>query len=418
MNLLESPLYLWYFTHCLLRKKAFQHSRRIRHIRNKGKATVAFIVSTLPMWRGQGVYDLLVKDSRFEPTIVLLPFASYSEAEKETCLKQMHAYFLSLNIPIVDLSSKDNPGQYLRKDLNPDIVFYPQQYYSLYNNDVDSYMFEDRLLCFIPYSLNIISEPWIFNQRFNNVAWRLFYPTSSDLESGERYSFAQGRNIRVVGNPTADRFLSPTHPSVWKKQETNKKRIIWAPHFSINSGSLIHRGAFLSLYNDMLLIAERLQSQFQFAFKPHPRLATELYNHPEWGKEQTDAYYQKWADGTNTQLETGSFIDIFMNSDAMIHDSVSFSAEYHYTHNPVLFTSQDISQTKRQLNELGRQAIDAHYLGSGYDDILYFLNKVVLEGEDPLKERRLSFFEQYLRPPGGHTVAENIYQEIVSSIWG
>ena len=71
-----------------------------------------------------------------------------------------------------------------------------------------------------------------------------------------------------------------------------------------------------------------------------------------------------------------------------------------------------------QLNELGRCAIDAHYVGSGYNDIINFLNKVVLAGEDPLQEKRQSFFYNYLLPPSGYTVAENIYQEIVTSIWG
>ena len=418
MRLLESPLYLFYFKHYLLRKKAFQHYCRIRHIRNRGKAVVAFIVSALPMWRGQGVYDLLRNDSRFDPIIILLPFSLYSEAEKQACLKQMHDHFSTLKIPVVDLSSKNNINQYLRKEINPDILFYPQQYYYLYENGADSFLFEDRLLCFIPYSLNIINEPWIYNQRFNNVAWRIFYPSSFDFESGKRYSLSHGHNIRIVGNPTADYFLSPNHPSVWKEQETVKKRIIWAPHFSINPDSLIPRGSFLSLAEEMVLISEQFQSHFQFAFKPHPRLATELYNHPGWGKERTDAYYNKWATGVNTQLETGSFIDLFMSSDAMIHDSVSFSAEYHYSHNPVLFTTQNINQVNDQLNELGRCAIDAHYVGSGYNDIINFLNKVVLAGEDPLQEKRQSFFYNYLLPPSGYTVAENIYQEIVTSIWG
>ncbi|MBR0500100.1 MAG: CDP-glycerol glycerophosphotransferase family protein [Bacteroidales bacterium] len=378
---------------------------------------MAFIVSSLPMWRGQGLLDLLLKDSRFKVSVMLLPFASYSSHEKEECLQNIHAYFAGKGIPVEDLGKRDCPEQYLREVLNPDILFYPQQYYWLYENGLDSFKFEDKLLCFIPYSLNIINEPWIFNQRFSNVAWRLFYPTPFDKEAAEKYALNKGQNVRVVGNPTADLFLANSHVYAWKSQEKVKKKIIWAPHFSIEEGGFIYRGSFLLIYNEMLQIAKRYRDHFQFVFKPHPRLATELYKHPDWGKERTNAYYQEWAVGENTQLETGSYIDLFMTSDAMIHDCVSFTAEYHYSHNPTFFFTTNIEQTERQLNTLGLNALHAHYIGSETQDIIDFLENVVLNGNDSMKDTRQAFFNHYLLPIDGRSVAENIHQEIVTSIW-
>ena len=61
-----------------------------------------------------------------------------------------------------------------------------------------------------------------------------------------------------------------------------------------------------------------------------------------------------------------------------------------------------------------RRKRNSFHLGSGKP----FLENVVLGGNDPMKEQRLAFYNQYLLPPGGKSVAENIYQEIVDSIWG
>lgn len=417
MTIRETFLYRFYFKSILLPKQRLEHERLLRRIRKKGFASVVFIVSSLPMWRGQAFLDLLLVDSRFKVTVVLFPFASYSPEAKKESLQQLHGFFDGKDVTFIDLENNESPGLYLREVLNPDLLFYPQQYYSLYGNDLDSFMFEDKLLCFIPYSLNIIQEPWIFNQRFSNVAWRLFYPTVFDKESGEQYALNKGRNIRIVGNPTADLFLADNHIDTWKPSEQSKKRIIWAPHFSINEGGSIHRGSFLLIHDEMLKIAKRYSDAAQFVFKPHPRLATELYQHPDWGKERTDTYYQKWATGENTQLEIGNYIDLFMTSDAMIHDCVSFTAEYHYSQKPVLFITQDFEEVRYQLNELGSQALEAHYIGFESKDILSFIDNVVLKGIDPLTEKRRAFYNQYLLPPGSQSVAKNIYLEIVSSIW-
>ena len=69
-------------------------------------------------------------------------------------------------------------------------------------------------------------------------------------------------------------------------------------------------------------------------------------------------------------------------------------------------------------NSLGRQAILAHYQGKSKDDITAFLENTVLSGKDPLCEDRKRFKEQYFSCPNNKTAVENIYQDIVTSLWG
>ena len=166
----------------------------------------------------------------------------------------------------------------------------------------------------------------------------------------------------------------------------------------------------------MLQIAHEQGDRLQLAFKPHPRLINELYRHPDWGQQRTDAYYAQWQQSENTQLESGDFIDLFMTSDAMIHDSGSFAVEYHYTKQPVMFVSSDMKPILSTQSEFGRKAYDLHYIGKDEADIRRFIDDVVLDGNDPMRPQREQFFHDYLLPPHGKTVAQNTLEDIVESL--
>ena len=170
---------------------------------------------------------------------------------------------------------------------------------------------------------------------------------------------------------------------------------------------------FLWMADLMVDIAKHNQGSLQIAFKPHPKLRTKLYQHPDWGKEKADEYYGLWAQMPNTQLETGSFIDLFKSSDAMVHDSSSFQIEYLYVNKPVMFVMQQ--KTENDATEISRRAIECHYIGQNVEDIKNFV-AMVLKGEDTMREKREQFFQQYLLPENGPDVGLNMYNEIIKSL--
>jgi hypothetical protein len=407
----------FYYRFFLIPQAKLRQQRLVQAIRKKGRASLVFLVSSLPMWRFQTLYDRLSKDARFDIHIALFPLTTFSQAQQLSAIQQLKAYFDERHIPFLDLSDTDTPGFALRKTVDPDILFYPQPYSHLFGNDLDSFSFSDRLLCYIPYAMLTASEPWAYKSHLNNVAWRLFFQSESRKKEATAILYNRGKNIRIVGEPMSDLFALPVAQDAWKPQEIKKKRVIWAPHFTLSDDYYLHRNSFTWLSDFMLDVAARYRDQIQFAFKPHPRLLSVLSELPDWGKERADNYYALWSEGPNTQLETGSYIDLFKGSDAMIHDSSSFSVEYHFTGKPVMFTATDLLPITNILNEFGQTAILAHYQGKNTEDILSFLNHVVLEGEDPMKEKRQAFYNQYLLPPNGKCASDNIYHEIVTSIW-
>ena len=391
------------------------HKLLISTLRYKKKINIVFVAMNLPMWRYQGIYNKLASNKRFNVVVLILPCVTYSKVQQQRDRETLINFFNNNNITYV--IGEDASGNLIniRKDLDPDVMFYPQPYERIFNSSVDFSSFYDKLLCYIPYAFWISSGDFSYNCPLHNKAWKLFYSTYMHKADGVKYARNKGRNIEVVGYPNADEFLFKEHVDVWKSQAIKKKRVIWAPHFSIYDGGPIKQSNFLWMADLMLHLAKKYNDTIQFAFKPHPVLFSELCKHKNWGEEKTKKYYQTWAEMDNGQLETDLFIDLFMTSDAMIHDSGSFCVEYLYSKNPVMFISSNFDKQLEGKSDFGVLAMRQHYVGSNGDDITAFLDNVVLGNDDKMKRERDSFFHSYLMPPNGISVADSIYKIFVDT---
>ena len=57
-----------------------------------------------------------------------------------------------------------------------------------------------------------------------------------------------------------------------------------------------------------------------------------------------------------------------------------------------------------------------HYIGKTEEDIVKFIEDVVLKDNDPMKKQRDDFFNKNLLPPNGKSVAQNTMDEILKSL--
>ena len=398
-------------------KRVHTYRKRIRDIRRRGQANVVFLASNLAMWKYQRLFELLAADKRFNPIIILAPFYSYSDEQKEQSMTELGDFFSKHGIPYKDSRKIADVGPWLRTEINPDLIFYPQPYEWLFLNELDYSYHQDRLIAYVPYGALTLYETWIYNTRFVYNAWRIYYQSRYNKAIARKICYNRGLNVRTSGYISTDDFALMCPEDVWKPQDKAKKRIIWAPHFSgMRQPNWLNRGAFKWLCFAMQTIATTYKDTVQFAFKPHPKLLSELYDNPDWGKEKADAYYAWWAEGENTQLETGQFISLFKTSDAMIHDCNSFMADYLLTGKPVMFTADNLEETAGQLDRFGKAALYSHYLGKDVDAVVAFIDDVVLGGNDPKAAERQKAYKNYLLPPAGTTVAENIYNDLLKSI--
>ena len=411
---------LWYTF--LIRSRIDEICKQImvRKLRRKSQINVVFVASFLSQWKYQPLYELMKKTPRFNPIILVAPMRHHEQSPDYFELKRK---LFADNIEFIDFVSLSETDKNIRKSLNPDVLFYTQPYYHIYDKRVDSHSFKNKLICYSDYGFIIGNYEWEYDSEFLNRAWIVFSSSSFYKRQSSLYAINKGRNAQVVGYLNADRYAQyEANPSLsknrnsWKPQEKLKKRIVWTPHFSITQDTVLHQGNFLQMADDMLLIAKKYADQVQFSFKPHPSLYSLLVRHPQWGKERTDAYYEQWAKGENTQLDNGEFIDLFVTSDAIINDSGSFIAEYIYSKNPALNCFANMEETIQRLNNLMKMALKCQYIGSSVEEIERFINDVVLDGHDILYEKREAFYEKYLKTPSGESVTMNIYNSILSAI--
>ena len=395
----------------------FKQKRILSQIKNKEEISVVFFAMNLAMWRYQFLVEAMIKNPLFKVNIVLSPCITFSKEQQLKDIKQLREYFSAHSTSYIDYDFNEQAIFDVRKVLDPDLVFYPQPYSFILCKEHDSTNFQDKLLCYYPYAFWTAYSPWSYNEFFHNIAWKLYYSTEFHKKDAIHFAHNKGKNVVVVGYPNADNFIYKPSTNVWKSQLKSKKRIIWAPHFTISKErSFVVHSSFLWMADFMLEIAQKYTEEIQIAFKPHPRLLTELYAHPDWGKEKADAYYRIWNEMPNGQLEDGEFKDLFMTSDGMIHDSSSFTVEYHYSLKPVMYIQKDLKSYADTLSEFGKIALEAHYIGKNEQDIIDFIENVILKEEDFMHPIRKQFYDRFLLPPNNLSVAENTLDDILRSL--
>ena len=403
-----------------IRIARFNHKKALKRIREKEKIKVVFLLINEANWKYEGVYELMKKDDRFDPVVVVCPYTSYGEDAMLRELNQAYQAFKGKGYNVIK-SLNETSGEWLdvKKELKPDLVCFTNAWSGLTRKEYTINNFLDTLTCYVPYGFeNTHLYQAYFNQATQNFVWKFFLETTIHQNLARKYARNKGVNTLVTGYPGMDSLLDrnykPSDP--WKIKDRRMKRIIWAPHHTIpGHGAALDYSTFLDYYEFFFELAERLSGKVQFVFKPHPILRHKLSKEDIWGKDRTDAYYNKWNELVNGQLVEGNYIDLFLTSDGMIHDSGSFVFEYLYTRKPVMFLLRDEKISER-FNEVGKQALRELYHGKNSDDIFYFIKEVILNSNDIMKKNRVSFFNDVIKPPNKLTASENIYNILVKEL--
>ncbi len=386
----------WLYRSLYIPLRAFQ-------IRHKKNISVAFIISEVGVWKTEALYLLMKEHPRFTPYLVVVPSTELdTKRDVESFLNKRGYEFI-----FVDKYT------YIRNVITADIVFYQKPYNHPYNVKHQFSKKMASLSCYVNYAFHSVYEKWALSQPLIENAWQVYYENSDAMKGALAFTNNDWKNIVVTGLPIMDELLKDKslYNDPWKKQSRDKKRIIWAPHHTLpKETNWLNYSTFLDYADFMLEMAIKYQEEVQFAFKPHPLLEKHLTE--LWGPERTKAYYDKWASLENAQYEKGKYIDLFKHSDAMIHDCGSFTIEYHYTQNPVMYLTNGTDH-EQNLANFAKKAYRLHYMGHCREDIEHFIQSVVLEGNDPLKKKRAAYLQEYLIPPHGKTASQNIIDAIL-----
>lgn len=428
----ESPLlYEWrilWIYHDVIRthvsfiyRKWIDISRRrtlkgLKKIRNKECLDVAFILAVPGMWKLDYVFRAMQLNPKYHPYVVIIPytvFKNYSKKETGITIQKTEEFIKSRGYEyIIPYDEKRNKWYEIKKRLDPDVVFFTCPYKDMEPKYHASH-FVDRLTCYVPYAFTTMK---LYKNNYDKLALNIcgcyFVETSKHKEFSEKYGHAKGRNAYISGYAGCEVYMRDDYipKQVWRGQDSNKKRIIWAPHHTIDGTFSV--STFLEVCDIMIDVAVKYADRIQFAFKPHQFLKFKLIE--MWGEERTNAYYKQWEMMPNCQLEEGEYVDLFIGSDAMIHDSGGFTTEYLYQRKPVMYLLKNNPQDV--FNDFGIMSFEQHYHGRTREDIERFIENVVIGGDDPMKESREQFYNKYLGPYNDALPSENIIQTIESLI--
>nr|WP_297939105.1 CDP-glycerol glycerophosphotransferase family protein [uncultured Lachnoclostridium sp.] len=372
------------------------------------------------------LYALLKKDGRFDPFVLITPDKNYRN-QINFMLEFMHkaaqeAEIITGDKPILGFNEKENKVLNLRKILNPDVIFYSDFMFFHFFDEFYFNKFLDKFTLLTEYGFSCMEDRLTCNYNLNNDVDIYFRQSNVHLEMSKKYMKNHGKNVIISGSAKLDvLFNGHNFKDVWPKRQNNHvKRIIWAPHHgSKNPKSMYVLDSFFILADFMLEIAKKYSNYIQIAFRPHPLLQEEIQR--IWGVEKTNKYWNSWTESKNTFYFTGSQYDLFYYSDAMIMDCCSFIAEYTAFNKPVFYTASANVQ-QMHMNEFGSEILKFFYRSykesSLKNDILNFIEDVVLKGHDKYREERDLFVRKYFKKYNNLTSSENMYNSIIKLLEG
>ena len=141
-------------------------------------------------------------------------------------------------------------------------------------------------------------------------------------------SFASGASEywpSLTGKPSLIQMVQRAATVVPEKHD--RYRIVWAPHHSY--GPLwLNFGTLSKIRNEMLSFA-REHENVDIIFKPHPFLLGTMTDRGLMTQSEVDEWTSAWEALPNTSTNTDSdYVSLFINSDMMICDGISFLGEY------------------------------------------------------------------------------------------
>lgn len=389
-----------------------REKNKLANVQAKKVVRVAFVISHYSTWKTGYLYQLLAADSKFSPCIIVAPDIANDISWSDAEASRAYDYFENSNYDVYLGFRDDDSNASLVKKVAPEIVFFNNPHH-LISDALYFALIERCLACYIPYHVEVCKydeNQSQYNQSFHNAVWKIFAPHEISLETYKCTQNRKAENVIVTGYPGLEMLINKS-PEIILKRE--KKKIIWAPHHTVKMPSLPYSN-FLRYSDFFLLLAEEYSESVDWIFKPHPLLKTRLIEHENWGKKSTEEYYSIWRNGSNTRLEIDGYAELFKESDAMIHDSGSFLAEYIYVDKPVMYLWSS-PNLLNFFNDFGLSALSACDRGDNESDIRRFVEDVLAD-RDPMKNERQRFIENNPVIIDDTTPSERIMHELKSAL--
>lgn len=365
---------------------------RCRAKRARGeKLKVVFLVMDASMFSAEPIFMRMRGSDAWDPSIAIIPDLlrepAFAKARAEKAYRLLSARYPGMVRYLRD--PETGVVEELRGKV--DLAFtsnpYPDQ--SLPGIAARE-LGKDVLIAYIPYSYGGHLEAPARRQVQRpemSLFWRVWPANPAAVELwGAANPFLKDV-MEAVGYPKSDRLAD-----IPRTADPAVKTIILSPHHSIDKESDgLTMSNFLK-YADLFLQLPLDYPQVKFVFRPHPLLRERLSRPKWWGPEKTAAWFAEMAARKNVECQDGGdYFATFANADALIHDCGSFLPEYFFTLKPQCFLVKDEAHVKSEFSAFGHRLLEHVHVAREEGDIRRFIDRVVLAGEDDLKDSRRAY---------------------------
>jgi len=344
---------------------------------------VLFYVYDESKWKSQSVYDLMQKDSRFEPVIIVSkinPPKDNSNIQTNEEVEKVFKYFSAKGMKVeYGFDIEKNEHIPLEK-FNPDIIIYSHPWY-IETSQGPVVCSKFALTYYIPYFLPNASSYIEYDLRFHQYIHKHYVLNDYIKSFYHEKQTKKSNNLIPVGHPQLDLLH-------FNEKNSNKNYVIYAPHWTVSGNNILY--STFEWNGEYILEYAKKHPEINWVFKPHPLLYKHILNTQFWTKEKLDKYYEDWK-SIALYHDNSDYLSLFSESIAMITDCGSFLTEYLLTEKPLIHL---VSERAVEYNEDVKKIVKSYYQANNIKELANFLINVIIENNDYKKHERLNVLEE------------------------
>ncbi|MCQ2503306.1 MAG: hypothetical protein MJ084_06140 [Saccharofermentans sp.] len=362
--------------HSIFRVRSNHYIRKLESKPVGSVVKVGFIVQMPEIWHTEkSIYETMCADARFEPWFIIVPSYKFVTGGFEAEVDPFYLNECKNGKKIVTYQD----GKWVDIDMDSfDYIFYqrPYEVYLPRHLRSEQVVCHSRV-CYVPYATKEIKDPTTFEDDFFRDVYLGFH---------EYDDIALSLN-KTYPSKTHTRYLSIGNTALEKAMKINKEcrysRVLWAPRWSTDP--LIGGSHFLDYYKQF---GEFSWGSNEFIIRPHPLMWDNFVKEGIVTVEEKEKILAEWNERGFKIDGNTSIYDTFNDIDILISDRSSIIPMFFMTGKPIIYCPFG-----DDLVDMFKLVISGSYCVNNWDELESTVN-MLLRGEDPLKDKRLSILKE------------------------
>lgn len=397
----------------LCRKRAQKNNPQFNH----GIIKVVFLCQYIPAWsKNKQLHEALSSDERFETILLCVPNRiSANQLRDPDDLSNdtydyfhAHGYHDAVNALVGRNEWLDLKAQH------PDYVICNRYDRPMPIPYTSSELSKYVKICFITYSGVALFRPdeSMFDKPFVANTFCFFAESEGKKKEVLRWNSLLCKlklsNAVCCGIPAVENVCkAKSDPCETWDYSNNRFRAIYAPRWTTDpawGGS-----SFLKFCGTFFRIADK-HPEIAVLVRPHPLMFDHFIQIGLMSKEEVTEYREECNARQNIRIdESKEYHSTFWNSSVLICDFSSIILEYFVTEKPIIYLAYD---EKLEYTEMMRAILSGCYIVNNEHELENTVQDL-MNGIDPLAERRADVCKQYLIGDGNALAGERMKQFLI-----